>query len=98
VPRKNETPFLECHATVHDWDETSVATRSGYSGFGVAFDYRCTRCYGIKRVIVSRNSGLVLSRYYVMPDGYKSAPGTTKADYRKEWIAKKLRKNLKVVS
>lgn len=97
MTKRNETPHLECHATVHDWDETAVATQPGYSGFGVAFDYRCTRCHGIKRVIVSRNTGLVLSRFYMMPDSYKTH-GTPKSDFRKEWINKKLRKNLRVVS
>jgi len=95
---KNELPYLECHATVHDWDETSVVTREGYSGFGVAFDYRCTRCFGTKRVIVSRHTGLVLSRFYMMPENYKAPVGMSKADYRKLWISKKLKKNLKVVS
>lgn len=96
MPRKNEPLFLECHATVHDWDEISVLKEPS---FGVAFDYRCTKCYSIKRVIVSRMSGMVLSRYYKHVEGYKAPVEMSKADYRKIWIEKKLRevRNLKVV-
>lgn len=85
---KNEPLFLECHALVHDWDEISVFKEPR---FGAAFDYRCTKCHSIKRVIVSRMNGMVLSRYYKHAEGYKSPVGMSKADYRKIWVDKKLR-------
>lgn len=89
----NETKYLECHAYRHDWDEVSVMKEPS---FGVALDYRCTLCHGIKRVIVSRNNGQVLSRYYKMERDYRGPVGMTRADYRKEWINKKLKNQRKL--
>ena len=95
MPRKNEPPFLECHAIGHVWDETSSLKAPR---FGAAFDYRCVVCTSTKRILISRMSGVVLSRQYYHVDGYKAPTGMTKADYRKIWVEKQLRKNLKVVS
>lgn len=94
MPSRNQTKFLECHGTTHDWDEISVLKAPSY---GIAADYRCTRCHGTKRVLISRLNGMVLSRQYNMPKDYKN-PHVTKADYRKEWFDLKLKKGLKVVS
>jgi hypothetical protein len=95
MPKKNESPFLECHATVHDWDEVSVLKAPS---FGAAYDYRCTLCHSTKRVLVSRTTGAVLSRQYNHAEGYKAPYGMTKADYRKEWTEKRLKSKLRVVS
>ena len=89
----NEYKYLECHAYRHDWDEISVMKEPS---FGVACDYRCTNCHGIKRVIVSRRTGEVLSRYYKMARDYRGPVGTTRQDYRKAWINKKIKNSRKL--
>jgi hypothetical protein len=84
-----ELPYLTCHAFRHDWEEVSVLKAPQ---FGVACDYRCTNCTGIKREIFSRMSGVLISRYYVLPKDYRGPVGTTKADYRKDWLEQKVSK------
>jgi hypothetical protein len=79
---------LECHAFRHDWDEISFLRAPSY---GIAQDWRCTMCLGVKRELWSRH-GVFISRRYLMPDDYKSPPGMSKADYRKVWFDQKLKK------
>ena len=89
--------YLECHAYRHDWDEISIMKEPS---FGVAQDYRCTNCHGVKRVIVSRHSGAIITTYYKMPKDYRGPVGTSKSDYRKVWIEQKLKsqRKLKAIS
>jgi hypothetical protein len=92
---KNSLPYLECHAVRHDWDEWSINRGASY---GVTVEYRCTNCFATKREVYSRQSGILLSRYYYLPKDYRGPTGTTKADYRKAYFAQRLKDKLRVVS
>ena len=89
----NQLTYLQCHALRHEWDEISVTKEPQ---FGVACDYRCINCFGIKREIFSRMNGMLLSRYYKMPLDYRGPVGTTKSDYRKVYLDKKLKAQRKL--
>lgn len=92
---KDQLNYLECHAIRHAWDEISVTKAPQ---FGVACDWRCTNCFGIKREIFSRMNGMLLSRYYKMPFDYRGPEGTTKSDYRKAYLDRKLKAQRKLHS
>lgn len=90
---KDQLTYLQCHGIRHEWDEVSVLKAPS---FGIACDYRCINCYGIKREIFSSINGMLLSRYYKLPKDYRGPVGTTKSDYRKAFLTQKLKQQRKL--
>lgn len=77
--------YVRCRTLGHAWDDIPV-TRP--PEFGAAIDLRCIHCYTVRRDIVSRYSGRLISRQYTYPDEYKDSgddrPGRN--DYRVQWL------------
>ena len=60
--------YQECHGLIrHAWH---IVPSDWTPQFGVPFTLRCERCNTERRDTLGRNTGEVLSRRYVYPDGY----------------------------
>lgn len=58
----------------HAWGDHD-GSGFGRPEFGVAFHMQCSRCGTVRRDIVSRVDGGLLSRRYYYPEGYRDAKG-----------------------
>jgi hypothetical protein len=71
--------YQRCHAIGHRWENIPV-TRP--PAFGAAIDLRCENCATVRRDIISRISGVLITRYYVYPDDYHDYERHDKAWWR----------------
>jgi hypothetical protein len=60
--------YVECRALGHSWDQ--VEDDRTWRQFGVACQFRCTRCYTVRRDVISPATGELLYRSYSKPDDY----------------------------
>lgn len=77
------TDFLACRTIAHPWG-IHVEPHTGGRAWIVL---TCPTC-GLKRTdLIVANSGTLLRREYIYPDGYKRGR-TVKQKYRKEFVAR----------
>lgn len=73
---------------------------SGFSRpeFGVALHVQCFRCGTVRRDVVSRIDGQLLSRRYYYPEGYRDAKADKPStEQLRLYAIKKQRQNLRIV-
>jgi hypothetical protein len=75
--------YQRCRAIGHRWENIPVTQPPA---FGAAIDLRCENCATVRRDIISRPSGLLISRYYVYPEDYQDTERHDKAWWRSEFI------------
>lgn len=75
--------YQRCHALGHRWENIPVMRAPA---FGSAMDLRCENCATVRRDIVSRVSGMLITRYYIYPEGYKDYERHDKAWWRASFI------------
>ncbi|HEX5016669.1 MAG TPA: hypothetical protein VFX15_03680, partial [Actinomycetes bacterium] len=56
--------YQRCRAIGHRWENIPVTKPPA---FGAAIDLRCENCATVRRDIISRPSGILISRYYIHP-------------------------------
>ena len=71
--------YQRCHAIGHRWESIPVTHPPA---FGAAIDLRCENCATVRRDIISRVSGILITRYYVYPDAYHDYERHDKAWWR----------------
>lgn len=74
---------IRCRTLGHSWDPIPVTKPPAY---GIAIDLRCEHCFTIRRDIVSRYTGKIMSRRYDYEDGYKDTEHNTRSDWRVMWV------------
>ena len=75
--------YVRCRSLGHSWDAIPVTNPPAA---GVALDLRCEHCGMLRRDILSRYTGQVLSRRYTQPDGYKDAELHSRSDWRAMYV------------
>jgi hypothetical protein len=84
MPELPSLAGVRCRTLGHSWDPIPVTEPPAY---GVAIDLRCEFCYTIRRDIVSRYSGQVMSRRYIYEEEYRTHDeGLTRSDWRVMWV------------
>jgi len=82
--------FGDCHLLGHAWETVPSDWTPAYGG--VPMTMRCMRCTMERRDTVGTNTGEVVSRRYVEPEGYywqRSSDDDVRpmrVDYRLAWI------------
>lgn len=75
--------YQRCHAIGHRWENIPVQRAPA---FGAAIDLRCENCATVRRDILSRFSGVLVSRYYLYPDDYHDYERHDKAWWRASFL------------
>lgn len=75
---------VRCRTLGHSWDPIPVTKPPSY---GVAIDLRCEHCHTVRRDVVSRYSGALISRRYDYEADYRDAEHLTRSDWRGRWIS-----------
>lgn len=75
--------YQRCHAIGHRWENIPVTHPPA---FGAAMDLRCENCATVRRDIISRISGVLITRYYVYPDAYHDYERHDKAWWRSSFV------------
>lgn len=75
--------YQRCRAIGHRWESIPVTQPPA---FGAAIDLRCENCATVRRDIISRPSGILISRYYVYPEEYQDVERHDKAWWRSEFM------------
>ena len=82
--------YASCHLWGHAWEEVAGDWTPAYGG--VPMTLRCMRCTMERRDTVGENTGEVVGRRYVEPEGYywqrssDDEARPTRVDYRMSWI------------
>lgn len=87
------TDFTPCRTLGHAWDEVPSTWRPD-NGLAV-ITLRCTRCTTTREDVISRLSGGLYGRYYTYPEGYKDAEKMNKDAWRKQYLKKTKRPNMR---
>jgi hypothetical protein len=72
--------YVECRAIGHSWDQ--IDDDRSHKSFGAALQFRCTRCYSVRRDVVSTVTGELLYRSYSKPDDYATSDPLDRNDWR----------------
>ena len=84
MARTRRYRFVECRAISHAWEQ--VEDDRSWKQFGVAMQFRCTRCFSIRRDVVSNLTGELLYRSYSKPDDYKLSRDQVGSNFnRADW-------------
>jgi hypothetical protein len=83
--------FVECRAIVHSWEQQEDDRT--WKQFGVAMQFRCTRCASIRRDVVSTVSGELLYRSYDKPSDYSTTDPMERNDWRLLLLAQRKRRS-----
>ena len=75
--------YQRCHAIGHRWMNIPVMRAPA---FGSAMDLQCENCATVRRDIVSRVSGQLVTRYYVYPEDYHDYERHDKAWWRASFL------------
>lgn len=91
--RELKTEFLHCYALSHSWDTfpNDDWNVSSETLIDRPISFRCVECGTIRRDVWKRNSGELLARAYVYPEGYRLGKidygkRTRKETYRAEFL------------
>lgn len=84
TPRAEERmEYQRCRAIGHRWESIPVTQPPA---FGAAIDLRCENCATVRRDIISRPSGILISRYYVYPEDYQDSERHDKSWWRSSFV------------
>ena len=92
--------YSSCHLWGHAWEEVPGDWTPTFGG--VPMTLRCMRCTMERRDTVGENTGEIVGRRYVEPDGYYWQRETdedirpTRTDYRMSWISRHITEAQKV--
>lgn len=75
--------YQRCHALGHRWENIPVLRAPA---FGSAIDLRCENCATVRRDILSRVSGQLITRYYLYPEDYHDYGKHDKAWWRAAFV------------
>lgn len=83
--------YRRCRLVAHRWDIVDTndwTVDPAKLRFALPMQLRCDNCDMVRRDLVEKGTGDVISRRYIPPKGYYFARGETptRAEFRKAWL------------
>lgn len=95
--RKSPDDFLHCHLLGHNWDDhpTDDWHPDSETLIDRPLSFRCVYCGTVRREVVKRRTGELISRQYSYPDNYSVGKvdfgtRTRKETFRAEYLERRI--------